>query len=79
MFSTSSKTPSGPPEQLDQAIKRKASKHYGESAILLVYLNISSGQLHPNEHDVEFVINQAKVRYASHFEEIIVLWEGKLY
>jgi hypothetical protein len=67
------------PDVLDEGIKRKAEKQYGAPVILIVYLNISIGFLRPGEHHIEQVIADAKVKYASHFEEIIVLWQSKLH
>lgn len=64
------------PEQLENAIQRKIDKQYAKKTTLLVYLNISNyGVL---QKETEARITEVKAKHANDFNEICVLWQGKL-
>jgi hypothetical protein len=65
------------PKFLDEAISRKAGKNYGSPCWLVVYLNISEWGI--RQEQIEQVIAGTISRYRDRFENVTVLWKGKLY
>ncbi|MCG2626666.1 hypothetical protein L6654_08530 [Bradyrhizobium sp. WYCCWR 13023] len=64
------------PVQLEKAIKRKKKKGYGKKCKLVIYLNMSNyGVL---QKETEAKIAAIKAKYSADFQEICVLWQGKL-
>jgi hypothetical protein len=62
---------------LADGIKKKAGKKYATRPLLLIYLNISTGERLSDE--VGKKITELKTEYAETFREVCVLWAGKLY
>ena len=65
------------PTYLDQAIRDKIDRNYSSPYWLVVYLNISEWGI--RQREIEQVISQVLYRHSSQFENISVLWKGKLY
>ena len=67
------------PSYLETAIRDKFSR-YGarySDCWLVVYLNIDEWGV--RQREIEQVITEMMIRYSDHFQEISVLWKGKLY
>jgi hypothetical protein len=65
------------PGALKKIIKRKAKKRYGSPATLLVYLNIPTHGIRQKE--TKKIIAEIKAEHALAFEQIVVLWNYRLY
>jgi len=64
------------PQQLENAIQKKIDKGYARKPTLLVYLNMSNyGVL---QKETEATIAKIKEKHAKDFNEICILWQGKL-
>lgn len=65
------------PHQLEKAIERKIRKGYSRKCMLLIYVNMSNyGML---QKEIEVAIASLKTRYVASFDEMNILWQGKLY
>lgn len=65
------------PEYLDQAIRDKIDMNYSSPCWLVVYLNISEWDI--RQEQIRQVIAGTISRYSDQFENISVLWKGRLY
>ena len=65
------------PAALETGLAKKASKRYASSFILVAYLNLGTYGMGQQEIEQEIAI--AKARHAPMFEQIWVLWDGKLF
>jgi hypothetical protein len=65
------------PAYLDQTISDKVARNYSSPCWLVVYLNISEWGI--RQKQIEQVIAGVIFRHRSQFENISVLWKGRLY
>jgi hypothetical protein len=65
------------PEYLEKAIRDKIDMNYSSPCWLVVYLNISEWGIRQNQ--IEQMIAATVSCYGEKFENISVLWKGKLY
>jgi hypothetical protein len=63
-------------DRLDDVIQDKVGKGYSAKCVLAIYLNISNFGVRQTE--VEGEIAKIKAKYAKDFQEICILWQGKL-
>jgi hypothetical protein len=64
------------PSELERVILKKVNKHYSPAPTLVVYLNLNGHGARKDE--IESIIEDAKLKHGSSFQDIYVLWNGRL-
>lgn len=63
-------------KELERVIQKKARKRYNPKPTLVVWLNLDKQEF--DESDVVAVLEATRSKYAGSFENIFILWRGKV-
>jgi hypothetical protein len=63
-------------KELERVIQKKARKRYKPKPTLVVWLNLDKQEI--NEEDVVSVLGSTRAQHAASFENIFLLWRGKV-
>jgi hypothetical protein len=64
-------------KELERIIQKKARKLYDPKPTLVVYLNLDKDEI--EESDVLATVEDKRTKYADSFENIFILWRGKVF